>query len=61
MPTPAVYGKSKEANIPWAILLSLSVRYLVVSLPNMCHGDLVLNLLNRNFKYTSIGLLDETH
>ena len=35
--------------------------YLVVSLPNFCHGDVILNILNGDFHYTSIGLLDETH
>jgi SAM-dependent methyltransferase len=35
--------------------------YLVVSLPNVCHGDILLNLMNRSFSYTSKGLLDETH
>jgi len=35
--------------------------YLVVSLPNFCHGDVLLNLLNGDFHYTSMGLLDETH
>lgn len=35
--------------------------YLVVSLPNICHGDILLNLLNGSFCYTSVGLLDETH
>ena len=35
--------------------------YLVVSLPNMCHGDILLSLICGDFKYTSTGLLDETH
>jgi 2-polyprenyl-3-methyl-5-hydroxy-6-metoxy-1,4-benzoquinol methylase len=35
--------------------------YLVVSLPNICHGDILLNLLNGSFCYTPVGLLDETH
>ncbi len=35
--------------------------YLVVSIPNVCHGDLLLNFFNSDFKYTSMGLLDETH
>jgi len=35
--------------------------YLVVSLPNFCHGDVLLNLLNGDFHYTPMGLLDETH
>jgi len=35
--------------------------YLVVSLPNFFHGDVLLNLLNGDFHYTSTGLLDVTH
>lgn len=35
--------------------------YLVVSLPNVAHGDVLLNLLNGDFKYKPVGLLDETH
>ena len=35
--------------------------YLVVSLPNVCHGDVLLNLLGGDLRYTSMGLLDETH
>jgi len=35
--------------------------YLVVSLPNFCHGDVLLNLLYGDFRYTPMGLLDETH
>ncbi len=35
--------------------------YIVVSLPNFCHGDVLLNLMNGDFHYTSRGLLDETH
>jgi GT2 family glycosyltransferase/2-polyprenyl-3-methyl-5-hydroxy-6-metoxy-1,4-benzoquinol methylase len=35
--------------------------YLVVSLPNFCHGDVILNLLQGDFRYTPTGLLDETH
>jgi GT2 family glycosyltransferase/SAM-dependent methyltransferase len=35
--------------------------YLAVSLPNVCHGDIILNLLMDNFGYTSMGLLDATH
>jgi len=35
--------------------------YLVVSLPNICHGDVLLNLICGNFKYTPTGLLDVTH
>lgn len=35
--------------------------YLVVSLPNFCHGDVLLSILYGDFRYTPVGLLDETH
>jgi 2-polyprenyl-3-methyl-5-hydroxy-6-metoxy-1,4-benzoquinol methylase len=35
--------------------------YLVISLPNICHGDVLLTLMLREFRCTQIGLLDETH
>lgn len=35
--------------------------YIVVSLPNFCHGDVLLNTLNGDFHYTPMGLLDNTH
>lgn len=35
--------------------------YLVVSLPNLAHGDVILNLLSGDFKYTATGLLDRAH
>jgi GT2 family glycosyltransferase/2-polyprenyl-3-methyl-5-hydroxy-6-metoxy-1,4-benzoquinol methylase len=35
--------------------------YLIVSLPNFCHGDVLLNIMNSDFRYTPVGLLDETH
>jgi len=35
--------------------------YFVISLPNIAHGSIKLNLLKDNFSYTKLGLLDETH
>jgi GT2 family glycosyltransferase/glycosyltransferase involved in cell wall biosynthesis/SAM-dependent methyltransferase len=35
--------------------------YLVVSMPNVAHGDVLLNLLAGNFPYHESGLLDITH
>jgi len=35
--------------------------YMVVSLPNFCHGDVLFSLMNGDFRYTPVGLLDETH
>ena len=34
---------------------------LIVSIPNVAHGDLRLALLEGRFEYTDIGLLDRTH
>ncbi|NLW75537.1 MAG: methyltransferase domain-containing protein [Methanomicrobiales archaeon] len=35
--------------------------YLVVSIPNFCHGDVIIRVLLGDFHYTPVGLLDETH
>ncbi len=35
--------------------------FIVVSIPNVCHGDVLLNLLKGDFRYTPSGLLDQTH
>ena len=35
--------------------------YVVVSLPNIAHGDMRLSLLAGNFDYRETGLLDRTH
>lgn len=32
-----------------------------ISVPNIAHNDIIMNLLNQNFSYTSTGLLDNTH
>lgn len=34
---------------------------ILISVPNIAHGDIRLNLLQGQFRYTKIGLLDETH
>jgi 2-polyprenyl-3-methyl-5-hydroxy-6-metoxy-1,4-benzoquinol methylase len=34
---------------------------VVISVPNIAHGDIRLSLLNGRFDYTNTGLLDETH
>jgi glycosyltransferase involved in cell wall biosynthesis/2-polyprenyl-3-methyl-5-hydroxy-6-metoxy-1,4-benzoquinol methylase len=35
--------------------------YLVVSLPNVTHGDIILHMLQGRFPYQDVGLLDVTH
>ena len=34
---------------------------LIFSVPNIAHGDLLINLYKNQFKYTPLGLLDDTH
>lgn len=34
---------------------------IVISIPNISHGSILLNLINNRFKYTQTGLLDNTH
>ena len=35
--------------------------YVVISLPNIAHGDVRLSLLTGKFEYRDVGLLDRTH
>lgn len=63
----AVFGDVLEhLRYPAAVLKKVR-RYLkpqgsiIVSIPNVCHGDVLINLLKGDFRYTSMGLLDETH
>lgn len=34
---------------------------LLLSVPNIAHNSVIINLLNNNFKYNTLGLLDSTH
>lgn len=34
---------------------------VIISIPNIAHGDIVCKLLNNHFDYTDTGLLDDTH
>lgn len=34
---------------------------VLISIPNIAHHDVLANLINDRFSYTSIGLLDDTH
>jgi O-antigen biosynthesis protein len=35
--------------------------YIVISIPNVAHGDVRMSLLAGRFRYTNVGLLDNTH
>ena len=34
---------------------------ILVSIPNICHSDVLCNLYQNHFQYTELGLLDNTH
>ena len=34
---------------------------ILLSIPNIAHNSVILQLLNNDFEYTSVGLLDDTH
>ncbi len=34
---------------------------MLLSVPNLAHNAVIINLLNNNFEYTQTGLLDDTH
>ena len=34
---------------------------ILISIPNVCHNDIILQMYHNHFRYTNIGLLDNTH
>ena len=34
---------------------------ILISIPNICHNDILIRMFYDNFTYTSLGLLDRTH
>ncbi|WP_414526889.1 glycosyltransferase [Nodularia chucula] len=51
---------------PWKVLeetkgILKEYGCIVASIPNIAHGAIRLALLNGNFKYTNLGILDDTH
>jgi len=35
--------------------------FVIFSVPNIAHNDILMNLYNNRFQYTPVGILDETH
>lgn len=51
---------------PWDVLISIhdllkDHGQIIISLPNIAHIDIIKGLINGNFNYNSLGLLDTTH
>jgi GT2 family glycosyltransferase/2-polyprenyl-3-methyl-5-hydroxy-6-metoxy-1,4-benzoquinol methylase len=63
----AIYGDVLEHLVhPEEVLLKTSTilkpdGYVVASIPNVAHGSIRLSLLAGDFRYTEMGLLDQTH
>lgn len=34
---------------------------IIISIPNICHNDIIIQLFEDHFRYTDLGLLDSTH
>ena len=34
---------------------------IIISIPNICHNDIIVQLFEDHFRYTDLGLLDSTH
>lgn len=34
---------------------------IIISIPNICHNDIIVQLFDDHFRYTDLGLLDRTH
>jgi GT2 family glycosyltransferase len=52
--------KPKEA-LEKSVSLLKDSGSVIVSVPNIAHSAIIINLINNKFEYTPLGLLDETH
>lgn len=50
-----------ETVIKKAVTLLREDGKMLISLPNICHNDIIIKMLNNHWDYTSLGLLDDTH
>lgn len=51
---------------PWQALINVSKflkknGYIIVSIPNISHIDIIKGLINNEFNYAELGILDKTH
>lgn len=47
--------------LEWAMGLLNPDGRIIVSIPNICHNDIILNMFDDRFTYTQYGILDNTH
>lgn len=53
--------KNPEAVLKYAASFLKNDGVILISLPNVAHNDIVLNLYHNRWNYTELGLLDNTH
>lgn len=53
--------KQPETTLTLAKELLKDKGEVIISIPNICHSDIISNLYLNRFQYTNIGLLDNTH
>lgn len=56
----------EHLNDPWKVLSNARQflkddGYILISVPNVSHNSIIIDLLNDKFEYREIGLLDNTH
>lgn len=53
--------QSPETVLQKAVKLLKDDGKIIISIPNVTHNDVILSMCNNSWRYTSIGLLDDTH
>lgn len=53
--------KEPEQVLKWAVRLLKDDGKILISIPNICHNDIILQMCHNHFRYTPLGLLDSTH
>ena len=47
--------------LKWAVRLLKPDGKIIISIPNICHNDIIIQMYHNHFRYTPLGLLDNTH
>ena len=50
-----------ESVLKFATSLLKNDGKIIISIPNICHNDIIVQLFYDHFRYTNLGLLDNTH
>ena len=53
--------KYPSETLQMAVQLLKKDGNIIISIPNICHNDIIIQLFNDHFRYTDLGLLDSTH